>query len=170
MRWCGFVAARDGGASAVLPAVWKGPRAGCFLQIVNVIAVGLLVSACASSQAGYTDYAHVGAPQGRQVAVAQPPPIELEDDGLAVQAPPRVRKNPEQDDPSEPFSPNYGPAPDGVTDHTIDQGHQAPARVTPQHHAQKRPVHIRSRTTPMTPTEAQAIIVQAMIAHERRHP
>ena len=165
MRWFGFVAARDGGASAVLRAGREGPRAGRFLQIFNVIGVGLLASACASSHAGYNDYAQVGAPQGPQVAVA-PPPVELEDDGFAVQAPPRVRKNPEPDDPSEPFSPNYGPEPDGATDQR-----QAPVpRAKRQRHAQKRALHIRSRTTPMTPAEAQAIIVQAMIAHERRNP
>ena len=161
----GFVAARDGGPPAVLRAAREGPRAGCFLQIVNVIGLGLLVSACASSQAGYNDYAQVGAPP-TQVAVAAPPPVELEDDGFAVQAPPRVRKNPEPDDPSEPFSPNYGPAPDGVT------APRAPAKmpVEGQRHARKRPVIIRSRTTPMSPAEVQAIMVQAMVAHERRNP
>ncbi|MGI9479586.1 MAG: hypothetical protein ACR2PI_22980 [Hyphomicrobiaceae bacterium] len=166
----GFVAARDGGPPAVLRAACGGPRAGRFLQVVNVIGIGLLVSACASSHAAYNDYSHVGAhvgtPRSAQVAVATPPPVELEDDGLAVQAPPRLQKNPEPDDPSEPFSPNYGPAPDGVT------APRAPATmpIEGQRRARKRPVIIRSRTTPMSPAEVQAIMVQAMVAHERRNP
>ena len=36
------------------------------------------------------------------------PQVEVEDDGLPVQAPPVHRGRPEADDPSEPFSPNYG--------------------------------------------------------------
>lgn len=162
MRWLGFAAARGRGASAVLCAVRTNPRAGRLLQIANVIGVGLLVSACASSHAAYDGYLHVGAPNATRVAVATPPPIELEDDGLAVQAPPQIRKNAEPDDPSEPFSPNYGPAPDGAE--------PAQTRVRPQRNAQRHLPNIRSRTTPMSPAESQAIIVQAMIAHERRNP
>lgn len=33
---------------------------------------------------------------------------EIEDDGLPAQAAPRLRARPEPDDPSQPFSPNYG--------------------------------------------------------------
>ncbi len=33
---------------------------------------------------------------------------EIEDDGLPAQAAPRLRAKPEPDDPSQPFSPNYG--------------------------------------------------------------
>ena len=40
--------------------------------------------------------------------VERAPQVEVEDDGLPVQAPPVHRAKPEADDPSEPFSPNYG--------------------------------------------------------------
>lgn len=37
--------------------------------------------------------------------------VEIEDDGLEVQRPPRRRAEQLPDDPSEPFSPNYGTVP-----------------------------------------------------------
>ena len=100
----------------LLRAPAHAPRAGLFLQIANLIGVGLLVSACASSHAAYDGHSNVGGPRSNQVAVSAPRPVELEGDGLAVQAPPRIREHGEPDDPSEPFSPNYGPAPAGVPD------------------------------------------------------
>ncbi|MFT7577303.1 MAG: hypothetical protein ACI9XZ_003699, partial [Alphaproteobacteria bacterium] len=36
--------------------------------------------------------------------------------------------------------------------------------------AHGRQLEYRSRTTEMTPTEVQSVIVQAMIAHELRNP
>jgi hypothetical protein len=44
------------------------------------------------------------------------PPVEIEDDGLEAQRPPRRSAQPLPDDPSEPFSPNYGPAPAAVAE------------------------------------------------------
>lgn len=49
--------------------------------------------------------------------VAQPvprplwPSVELEDDGLEAQRPPRQRMFSREDDPTQPFSPNYGEVP-----------------------------------------------------------
>jgi hypothetical protein len=40
--------------------------------------------------------------------------VEIEDDGLAVQRPPRRSSQPAADDPTEPFSPNYGSVPAAV--------------------------------------------------------
>ena len=40
--------------------------------------------------------------------VAGMPPVEIEDDGLEAQRPPRRRNEQIPDDPAEPFSPNYG--------------------------------------------------------------
>jgi hypothetical protein len=39
------------------------------------------------------------------------PPVEIEDDGLEAQRPPRRKNEQMPDDPAEPFSPNYGSAP-----------------------------------------------------------
>ena len=158
------------GVPAVSCAARTPPRAGLFLQIANLIGVGLLVSACASSHASYDGYSNVGGPWPAQVAMSAPQPIELEDDGLAVQAPPQARKNTEPDDPSEPFSPNYGPAPAGVP----DEVEPASTRAAALRAAERQLLQYRSRTTPqrppMSPAEVEAILVQAMIAHERRNP
>jgi hypothetical protein len=50
-----------------------------------------------------------------------PPPVEIEDDGREAQRPPPARMFPQPDDPSQPFSPNYGevplpPSPDDAED------------------------------------------------------
>ncbi len=151
------------GAVAPMPR-----RSGTFLQILNVIGVGLLVSACASSHASYDGHSNVGGPQSNQagqVAMQVPKRTQLEADGLAVQAPPLKREQAEPDDPSEPFSPNYGPAPIGEPA-TVDPGHAAPVLVPA---AQQR-LPFRSRTRPMTHAQAEAIKVQAMVAHEQRNP
>jgi hypothetical protein len=67
--------------------------------------VPVLLAGCASTSS-YDRASNVGAP--RQVAAA-PPPVEIEDDGLPAQTPPLLRQyRPEPDDPSEPYSPNYG--------------------------------------------------------------
>ena len=82
----------------------------------------LMLGACASPRAQYRVGSQtIGASQQMRVAgyrkAAQP--IELEDDGIEAQTPPLARrlKN-EPDDPSEPFSPNYGtaPRPDNFSD------------------------------------------------------
>ena len=166
MRCSVCAVARAIGAPAVSCASRTAPRPGLFLQIANLIGVGLLVSACASSHAAYDGYSNVGGPRPAEVAVSAPRSIELEDDGLAVQAPPRVRKHAEPDDPSEPFSPNYGPAPQDVP----DGAEPVSTPAGPLRAAQRQPLHYRSRTTPMSPVEVETILVQAMIAHERRNP
>lgn len=152
----------------------RGPAARCAVRpsslvaMAQIIATGLLVSACASSQAAYHTSAYdtparVGAHPSQQVAISAPQKVELEGDGLAVQAPPRKRRHSEPDDPSEPFSPNYGPAPEGS-----DPARKAapPARRA----STDGPVILRSRTTPMTDSEIRAIMARAMVAHELRHP
>jgi hypothetical protein len=39
------------------------------------------------------------------------PPVEVEDDGVEAQRPPRLRMYGRPDDPTQPFSPNYGEIP-----------------------------------------------------------
>lgn len=39
------------------------------------------------------------------------PPIEVEDDGIEAQRPPPLRMHSAPDDPTQPFSPNYGSVP-----------------------------------------------------------
>ncbi len=132
------------------------------LRAIALCGTGLLVSSCANSYASYDAPSNVGAQMHKQVAISAPLKVDLEDDGLAVQAPPRIRKHVEPDDPSEPFSPNYGPSP--------DKSEPASKRSVPRGAAHGRQLEYRSRTTEMTPTEVQSVIVQAMIAHELRNP
>lgn len=80
-----------------------------------------LAGGCASSQ---SNQAAQGYAQPSQVAAA--PPVDVEADGKAAQVPPPARRVQEPDDPSEPWSPNYGSRPPRrpVAD-------QAPAVVVP---------------------------------------
>lgn len=75
---------------------------------ISVVALSLSVAGCASKA--------TPPPQAR---VYQPPVnvaanqyrLRIEDDGIEEQLPPRRSKKPVVDDPTEPFSPNYGRAP-----------------------------------------------------------
>jgi hypothetical protein len=73
-----------------------------------VLALGL--TGCAQSAALTPEDWNVGGPQ-TSVAHAGRPRVELEADGLPAQTPPLRREPSEPDDPTEPFSPNYGPRP-----------------------------------------------------------
>ncbi|MFN3869344.1 MAG: hypothetical protein ACK4MF_09790 [Hyphomicrobiaceae bacterium] len=74
--------------------------------------IALLLAGFAGGCSARSQYpaANVGAAEHHQVAVAAPRE-ELEDDGLPVQRPPLLERRRLPDDPSEPFSPNYGSAP-----------------------------------------------------------
>lgn len=68
----------------------------------------LVLAGCAPS--GPPEIWNLADPQ-RVVANAPRPRVDLEADGLPAQTPPLRREASEPDDPSEPFSPNYGPRP-----------------------------------------------------------
>ena len=74
--------------------------------------LALLLAGLAGGCAARSEYsaANVGAAERHQVAVAGPRE-EIEDDGLPAQRPPLLQRRRLPDDPSEPFSPNYGNAP-----------------------------------------------------------
>ena len=71
------------------------------------LVAALLLTGCAQSRDYRHDAAYVRAPIP-PAAMATAPKIEIEDDGLPAQTPPPRRVRQEPDDPSEPFSPNYG--------------------------------------------------------------
>lgn len=87
--------------------------------------VSLMLGACSTSNAMMqtADWYPLQPPGA--TAVAPPafsgvPLVEIEGDGLAGQTPPRHRPSEVPDDPSEPYSPNYGSAPaaaEAVTPH-----------------------------------------------------
>jgi hypothetical protein len=68
---------------------------------ICVIGPLLLVSGCASNK--QASYVH-----GPGAHVAAAPKVEMEDDGRPVQPPPARPINPAEDDPTQPWSPNYG--------------------------------------------------------------
>ena len=131
MRWlrCGVASA---GRSS-----WPAWPPRCKLGAPVVLA--LLLAGCATSSAEPTP---APAPQAISQAISQADRVEMEDDGLPAQVapPPRIRRQP--DDPSEPFSPNYGPAP------------------SPQ----------RSAPARMSRLDADTLIALAIAAHEMRRP
>lgn len=135
-------------------------------RLAALAATGLLVTGCAASK-GASDYqSYAGAPPQR-VAVAAPPQPDLEADGLPAQAPPRRRANPLPADPSEPFSPNYGPPP-------INQPLDAEPKSAPVHRAavEGEPAlrHAAPAERRLSPAEADAVIARAIMAHEQRYP
>ncbi len=81
---------------------------------VGVVALALAAAGCVSSRpSGPYASMGVGGPRGYASAhrYPTPPTQEMEADGMPGQAPPLRRKSPYPDDPSQPFSPNYGPPP-----------------------------------------------------------
>lgn len=77
-------------------------RAACAAVTVLTIAVGGCASSDAERQHAYQMHAAAMAAQRAQTAR-----VEIEDDGLPSQAPP-LRRPQHPDDPTEPYSPNYG--------------------------------------------------------------
>jgi hypothetical protein len=55
------------------------------------------------------------------------PPVDLEADGMEAQRPPRMRMFSRPDDPTQPFSPNYGDVPLPQHADESDDGPPAPA-------------------------------------------
>ena len=74
------------------------------VRLVIVLGLALSLGACANTQG---DRQQAGGPTGQAAQIARMPTPEVEDDGLPVQTPPQ-RAAQEPDDPSEPFSRNYG--------------------------------------------------------------
>jgi hypothetical protein len=136
-----------GHSSAVLPAAR-----------VAVLGLAVVVSGCASSQqTAQAPPAGVGgAPR-----VAR---VEIEDDGLPAQMAPRQRSD-MPDDPSEPWSPNYGSRAPATP--------AAPPASTPARPSRTAeaaaPIHTPARPLRMSALEEDAIIRRAIAEHEMRH-
>ncbi len=144
------------------------PHSGLLTRLAALAVSGLLVSACAASK-GASDYqSYAGAPPAR-IAIATPPKPDLEADGLPAQLPPRRRANPQPIDPSEPFSPNYGPPP--VNAPMAPEPERAPLHRA-GYEPQADPVlHQVGPAKPgMSPAEADAVVARAVMAHEQRYP
>ncbi|MEZ5852402.1 MAG: hypothetical protein R3D68_17350 [Hyphomicrobiaceae bacterium] len=119
---------------------------------LGVLGLAALSAGCASQQASHT-------PPPSHVAAAMPK-VEIEDDGLPVQIAPRNQR-PGPDDPTEPFSPNYGSVPtrQAAIPSAVEP---APALPPMQRAASRGP-------TRMSSLDEDDIIRRAIAAHEMRN-
>lgn len=74
-------------------------------RMICVVGPVVVLAGCASDKPNY-----VQGPSAQQMAAAQGRKVEIEDDGQPVQSPPARAVRAEEDDPSQPWSPNYGGA------------------------------------------------------------
>lgn len=127
---------------------------------LSVIGATLAVSACASTSE--RRYAGAYQPAAAQPVAERPWKTEIEEDGKPAQVPPIRRARPEEDDPSQPWSPNYG-----------ERNPQPPAVRTP-HQAWPKPIETSIRTSeakrPLSEAEAEIVMARAINAHENRRP
>jgi hypothetical protein len=126
--------------------------------IVAIAIATLLTGGCATNQnyaqpRGVTQHAAVPAPIPR-------PKVEIEDDGRPVQSPPARLMRPEEDDPTQPWSPNYGKS-HGALPRTAD-AKTAPPRPVIAPGPEPRDVH---PATARALTEDE-IVARAISQHE----
>jgi hypothetical protein len=108
-------------------------RLSCLLVWLGPLGLAVVLAGCATSSAGETSAAR------SQVRAER---AEMEDDGMPAQVAPVSSIRQQPDDPSEPFSRNYGPRPAALAG--------PPAR--------------------MSSAEEEALIARAIAAHEMRRP
>ena len=98
--------------SVLRSSVRKGAKSVFSGSLWSKPVLALMLAGFAGGCSARSEYpaAYVSADDRHQVAAATPRE-ELEDDGLPVQRPPLLQRRRLPDDPSEPFSPNYGNAP-----------------------------------------------------------
>ena len=135
-------------------------RRSSLSAIAICVAVGAALAGCSASRQTQDYQSYAGArpiaqPVVAAPAVAKPPKIVIEGDGLPSQAPPQIRRFAEPDDPSEPFSPNYGPKPEEPAGRE-----DVPPAVT-------QPPLRKAR---MSDREAERLIARAIAEHEIRQP
>jgi hypothetical protein len=133
----------------------------------------VLLAACASEQGVH----HVNGPTTDRLAAAQAPKVEMEDDGEPAQPPPVRRMRPEEDDPSQPWSRNYGGAPTATPPVSPSQRlpiqQDAITRTRPATTAEGEvwrndQTGSLGRLTQLSPSEADTIVALAINAQEMR--
>jgi hypothetical protein len=106
--------------------------------LISCLLPALIGGGCAQNQSYNQPNWYAGGPVPQQAAAAVPIPVEMEDDGRPAQVPPRVDGRPTADDPTQPWSPNYGgPANRSVrrpvqVSQGMVRGHSYPASVAGQ--------------------------------------
>lgn len=143
------------------------PRRAAWLPVsvsvaarLSVIGAVVVLGGCAANQASREGPSHVAGPPGGQgPATAR---VLIEDDGFPAQLAPR-NPRPVADDPSEPWSPNYG---NRALPKTADQKADPVPRSTTGGGVPTRPV--RPAPTRLAEADEDAIIRQAIAEHEMR--
>jgi hypothetical protein len=127
-----------------------------------VIGLSVVASGCAASKS--PNYAGVYNPSVRPVN-ERPWKVEIEEDGKPAQLPPVRRMRPEEDDPSQPWSPNYGKGAGSAAQPPLPS---VPRTVWP------KPIETSVKTTStsraLPDAEADVLIARAVNAHEIRRP
>ena len=124
-----------------------------------VIGIAALCAGCASQQAP----SHVAGPTPAAVTIPGVWKVQVEADGLPSQHAPRNRPA-GPDDPSEPWSPNYGNASGRADAPAVPASAPKPAAVEPRKPA---PIAAAQRIARL---DADELIRQAIAAHEMRRP
>lgn len=150
------------------------PLAACLCLFAP--AIGL--SGCAADKPP----SYVQGPSAQQLAARK---VEMEDDGQPVQAPPARAVRPEEDDPSQPWSPRYGAGstslPSSAQQPPKSPSPYVPAQVDAAAPVLPRPAVLRSgesvgtfmpthtgTLTRLSDDDADTIMTQAINAHEMR--
>ena len=138
---------------------------------LGVLGLAVLAAGCASKQAQQPPTRLAAPPAATQGPNAWAAKVEIEDDGLPVQLAPRHRR-PVPDDPSEPWSPNYGkggPAPGPAQRPAVPPAKAAampsPAPVLAS--ANARPARSGGEAR-LSAVEEEALIRRAVAEHEMR--
>lgn len=98
------------------------------VTVALLVILPLALGGCATSQARSYEPATRVSSFPPNVAGPHGATIEMEDDGIPVQPPPVASRSHEPDDPSEPFSPNYGRAQESLNEGTAVETLPAPHR------------------------------------------
>ncbi len=136
----------------------------------RIVAIGLLLAltACASDKTAQIPSAFGDSPPS-YAADVRPPRIATEDDGLPAQPPP-LRRYAGPDDPSEPWSPNYGSGP-AARPTEVATAEPAPAPLPSAAPTQARVAMVIKQRFPLFGAQTideDDVIRRAIAAHEMR--
>ena len=140
---------------------------------LGVIGLSVVLSGCAAQRS--PSYVNGPNAQIRPQQIAAVAKDDLEDDGRPAQAPPLRRSLPDEDDPSQPWSPNYG-GPNSAPGQPAGQ----PSGMKPKPQPKSRGKTYDAMIDPPAPlpaplpvrmsqNEQDSVIARAISAHEMRN-
>ncbi len=86
----------------------QGRRPVATFPVIATLLAGLLAAGCNAHARATADYSPAWPGEPYRMAAPTPQKVEMEDDGQEAQLPPPARVRTAPDDPSEPWSRNYG--------------------------------------------------------------